>query len=280
MEQNKLIEKKELKEFFDIEKIAAEFFFKKNIVNCLAYRNLYTNIFHTKKLNTKMNLIKIFGLTFLTFIGCGKKVENENLVLEKNEKPTLEIITENFFEENLPKEIVFEGKIKEIKKIKDINGEHIILLTETGEMPSKKIINEDYETDFKIFAYDYLLDKKSNKYDLYWKIQDFITNCEFDLLMGFLNNTFKITDLNKNGIAEIWTMYSMTCTSDVSPSEMKIIMYEGKQKFALRGKSIVNSGIEKLGGDYNLDESFLNAPKEFKDFALKMWNENNKQKFE
>ena len=228
-----------------------------------------------------MNLIKILTVfLFLIFIGCTKKAENENPEIETDEKPTLEIITEKVSEENLPKEIVFEGKLKEITKLKDAEGEHITLLTETGEIPSKKIINQEDETDFKIFAYDYLLDKIDNKYKLNWKIQDYISNCEFDLMMGFLKNTFKITDLNKNGIAEIWTMYSMTCTSDVSPSEMKILMYEGKQKFALRGNSIVNPGTEKIGGDYKLDEKLSKAPGEFKEFALKMWKENNEQKYE
>jgi hypothetical protein len=33
---------------------------------------------------------------------------------------------------------------------------------------------------------------------------------------------------------------------------MKIIMYERKQKFALKGSSIVNLGTEKIGGDYKL----------------------------
>jgi hypothetical protein len=72
----------------------------------------------------------------------------------------------------------------------------------------------------------------------------------------------------------------MTCTSDVSPSEMKIIMHEGKQKYALRGNSIVNPGTEKIGGDYKLNENLSKASKEFKDFALKMWKENNELKYE
>jgi hypothetical protein len=61
---------------------------------------------------------------------------------------------------------------------------------------------------------------------------------------------------------------------------MKIIMYEGKQKFALRGNSIVNPGTEKIGGDYKLDKSLSKAPKEIKEFALKMWKDNNEQKYE
>lgn len=232
-----------------------------------------------------MSHTKSLALLFsVILLSCNHKNENknENKNSEKDieKKESFEILTEKISDKDLPKEIVFEGKLKEITKLKDLNGEHIIILTETGEIPSEKIIAQDYETDFKIFAKDYLFDKKENKYKLNWKIQDFISNCEFDLMMGFLKNTFQITDLDKNGIAEIWTMYSMTCTSDVSPSVMKIIMYEGKQKYALRGSSVVNPGTEKIGGEYKLDENLSKASKEFKNFALKMWKENNEQKYE
>ncbi|MNX74377.1 hypothetical protein D3C86_1058130 [compost metagenome] len=228
-----------------------------------------------------MNNIKFLISSFLLlFVSCNTKTESVKTEKLIGEKTNFEILTEEVSTENLPKEINFDGKLKEITKLKDLNGEHIIVLTETGEIPSKKIIQQEDETDFRIFAYDYSFDKNENKYKLNWEIQDFISNCEFDLMMGFLKNTFKITDLNKNGIAEIWTMYSMTCTSDVSPSKIKIIMYEGKQKFALRGNSIVNPGTEKIGGDYKLDENLSKAPKEIKEFALKMWKENNEQKYE
>jgi hypothetical protein len=226
-----------------------------------------------------MNTIKLLTPFFLlALVSCDKKSENKEKQTE--EKLNFEISSEKISGEKLPNEIAFEGNLKEITKLEDSNGKHIIILTETGEIPSKKIIEQENETDFKIFVYDYLFDKNDNKYKLNWKIKDFISNCEFDLMMGFVKNTFKITDLNKNGIAEIWTMYSMTCTSDVSPSEMKIIMYEGKQKFALRGNSIVNPGTEKIGGDYKLDKSLSKAPKEIKEFALKMWKDNNEQKYE
>ena len=228
-----------------------------------------------------MNIIKLLTSIFLLlFISCNKKSEIVKTEIQTEEKTSFEISIEKISNENLPKEINFEGNLKEITKLKDLNGEHIIILTETGEIPSKKNIELEDETDFKIFANDYIFDKKENKYKLNWKMQDFISNCEFDLMMGFIKNAFKITDLNKNGIAEIWTMYHMTCTSDVSPSEMKIIMYEGKQKYALRGNSVVNTGTEKIGGDYKLGENLSKAPKEFKDFALKMWKENNEQKYE
>ena len=102
-----------------------------------------------------MNNIKLLVSLFLLILfSCNKKIENRNAEKLTGEKESSEILTENISSKNLPKEINFEGKLKEITKLKDSNGEHIIVLTETGEIPSKKIIEQEDETDFKIFVYD------------------------------------------------------------------------------------------------------------------------------
>lgn len=228
-----------------------------------------------------MKKIRFLIVVFASILNsCNKKTENINVAIKTEESLNVKIDTEKISERNLPKEIEFEGNLKKLRILNDLDGEHIILLTETGKIPSKKILNQEDEYDYKIFAYDYLLKKTENKYILNWKTQDFETNCEFDLIMGFLKNTFKITDLDKNGKSEIWIMYQKACVSDVSPIEMKIIMHEGKQKFALRGNSVVNPGDGRIGGEYKIDENFKNAPKEFEEFALKMWKENNLQTYE
>jgi hypothetical protein len=235
-----------------------------------------------------MNIIKLFIFCVLSIllISCNDKINSVDSETQTKENSDFKISSKKTSKEDLPNEITFEGNLKELVKLKDLMGEHIIILTETGEIPSANIIDHDEETDFKIYAYDFILDKNENKYKLNWKIQDFISNCEFDLIMGFVKNTFKITDLNKNGIAEIWTMYKMTCTSDVSPSDLKIIMYEGQKKYAIRGENKVLYGIDDdgkklyMGGEYKIDKSFSDGPNEFLEFAEKMWKENIDQKYD
>lgn len=235
-------------------------------------------IFLTKT-KCKINLTKFLtAFLFVLFVGCTKKAENGNI--ETGEKPSIEIITEKISIENLPQEIIFEGNLVEVTKLNDLDGEHIILLTETEKTPSKQIINIEHEIDKKIFVYDYLLDKAKTNYILNWKIQDFENNCDFDLIIGFLKGTHRFTDLNRNGKAEIWVMYQKGCVSDISPLEMKIIMYEGNKKHALRGTSIIDFGDRKFGGEFKLDENFNKASKDLKTFVLKMWEENRLQKFE
>jgi hypothetical protein len=61
---------------------------------------------------------------------------------------------------------------------------------------------------------------------------------------------------------------------------MKIIMYHGQQKFAMRGQNKVFSGTDDkgkkyyIGGDYKYDKAFADGPKEFLEFAKKLWDKN------
>ncbi|WP_260393539.1 M949_RS01915 family surface polysaccharide biosynthesis protein [Riemerella anatipestifer] len=153
-----------------------------------------------------MNYFKL--LIALVLLSCNtteskkeeKEIPTEGISEKLEKKEKFEISYEKLSDKSIPEGISFEGKVKEVARVEDLQGEHIILLTETGIVPSKKVINADYEKDAKIFVYDYLYDKDENKYKLNWKVQDFILNCEFDLSMNFVKDTFKITDLNHNGI--------------------------------------------------------------------------------
>jgi len=66
----------------------------------------------------------------------------------------------------------------------------------------------------------------------------------------------------------------------VSPSNMKIIMYEGNNKYSMRGENKVQVGSDVndkssfIGGEYKLDVNFKNGPKVFKEYAQNLWKEN------
>jgi hypothetical protein len=82
-------------------------------------------------------------------------------------------------------------------------------------------------------------------------------------------------------MGEVWIMYTTVCHGDVSPGDMKIIMYEGKQKFAMRGHDKVQVSEKDFdGGDYKFDQAFNAGPKAFRDFAVKLWNKNIMQRAE
>lgn len=177
----------------------------------------------------------------------------------------------------LPAGIKYTGKIKEAVRYTDSLGDNIVVTTETGETP-----NKSYPTDARdaaLYAYRYEINGDSVK--RIWRVYDFIENCPLDIEASFIENTFSITDLNKNGVAEVWLMYTTVCHGDVSASTMKVIMYEGTQKFAMRGRNKVRITETRYdGGEYTFDLAFSNGPKEFRDFALKLWNQNLKPRWE
>jgi len=173
----------------------------------------------------------------------------------------------------LSKEIKYNGKLKEIVSWTEPSGEYIAIISKSEE--SKKI-NADAEMEEKtkqVFAVCYLIKKDSVIQK--WKVFDQLTNCPFDITVTFIQNSFQVTDLNNDGVGEVWMLYKLVCRSDVSPSDMKLIMYQGQQKFAMRGKNKVKmSEAEYFGGDYKFDKAFNEGPKVYRDLALKLWNKN------
>jgi hypothetical protein len=177
----------------------------------------------------------------------------------------------------LPKGISYSGKIKTAVRWTDNLGDNIVITTETGDIQSKSGPSDDYR-DASLYAYHFLISEDSVWQT--WRIKDFINECPMDIEANFIQNTFQVTDLNKDGVGEVWLMYIVACRSDVSPADMKIIMHQSSQKFAMRGQTKVEpSKGEFMGGDYKFDKAFNEGPSEFRDFAKKMWRAHIMQKW-
>lgn len=235
-----------------------------------------------------MKKITLLLLSFILFSSCkqDQKVEindTKDAKIEKNKDFVLTV--DKIDSTQFLSSIKYEGFIKNAVRWKDNLGDNIVITTETGYDINKKFKHEfDDSSDAELFAYHYIISGNDAKQT--WKVYDYISDCPVDLVASFVKNTFKITDLNQNGIAEIWLMYKTVCHGDVSPSDMKIIMYEGNQKYAMRGENKVQVGVDDKGkkefegGEFKFDENFKKAPKVFKDYAQKLWNANLIEKWE
>ncbi|MFH6994628.1 M949_RS01915 family surface polysaccharide biosynthesis protein [Flavobacterium sp. FlaQc-48] len=223
-------------------------------------------------------------LLFIVFFSSCKEDKKEDV--QKSETTELDTTTNKDFtltvnkidSTQLPASVKYEGFIKNAVRWKDQLGDNIVITTETGYHINKKFKHEfEDSSDAELFAYHYII--SGNDARQTWKVYDYISDCPVDLVASFVKNTFQITDLNKNGIAETWLMYLTVCHGDVSPSDMKIIMYEGNQKYAMRGENKVEVGVDDngkkqfLGGEYKFDENFKKAPQVFKEFAQKLWKD-------
>jgi len=176
---------------------------------------------------------------------------------------------------SIPKNIQYTGKIVQGVRWTDSTGDNIVILTVTEKTQSKS----DEGSNGSLYAYHFLVSGDSLKQT--WRVYDFVKECSVDMFLYFVDKTFLVTDLNKDGKAEVWIMYKVSCQGDVSPVPMKIIMYQDNKKFAVRGTTKVNvSANEYMGGEYTFDEAFKNAPIEFRQFAEKLWNEHKMEKWE
>lgn len=85
---------------------------------------------------------------------------------------------------------------------------------------------------------------------------------------GEIVKTLEFTDQNgQNSVVR--------CAGDVSPSTMKIIMYEGQKKHALRGKNLLPSMAGYTGepgeGEYRADAAFQKAKPQIRKFGELLW---------
>ena len=187
-------------------------------------------------------------------------------------------------EKALPKGILFEGKFLDAVRWTDSIGDNIVIRTQTGIHINKKFDHENDGRDAEIFAYRYLVEEGNVK--LLWKVYDFIKDCPVDVEAEFFKDTFPVTDLDNDGIAEVWLMYKKVCHGDVSPYDMKIIMYEDSQKYAMRGENKVFGGTDEkgkkhyIGGDYTFDSAFDEGPGVFLAYAKQLWQKNIMQKWD
>lgn len=133
---------------------------------------------------------------------------------------------------------------------------------------------DSYEAEFinrELFAIRYCI--ADGKVKIIWQLEDEVHQCPADMTLEFLGKP-QITDLNNDNSAEVWFIYTLGCRSDVSPVDMKLFMYDGKDKYAIRGTRILryDGQTEFAGGDKKMDAAFYRLSKKYQTFAWKLWN--------
>lgn len=180
---------------------------------------------------------------------------------------SLEIIP--FKGADLPGGVSCRGSLVDGARWRDASGEHIVILCQTGSFKSPAGGRED-ERDAEVYAHRYARAGKS--WRRAWTVRDFERNCPLDLYAAFLPGSLTVTDLDGNGIAEVTFLYRLACRGDVSPSRMKLIMYEGTRKYAVRGVTAMPPEFSfGQRGEMIPDPAFKKAPRAFLEYATARW---------
>ncbi len=165
----------------------------------------------------------------------------------------------------IPGDIQYKGSVTAMAKWEDKLGENLLFVTETAE-------NSNEETRSKeLYGYHFILNDEGAVQ--LWRIYDFIKDCPVDLTLSYMDKSLEITDLDSNGIAESSFIYRMGCKGDVSSDDMKLIMHEGKEKYAIRGiMDMTLNGKLYQKGEMNPDPSYDNVSDSFKEYSISKWN--------
>lgn len=165
-----------------------------------------------------------------------------------------------------------KGQFKQGFRWNDLNGENYLILTETGafETGSRKPHQDvDSDRDAELYAYRFV--NVNGRFSQAWRVTDFVRTCPLDTIAEFLPAT-EITDLDNDGLAEVWVMYKTACRSDVRPATLKLIMYENRQKYAMRGTTRIALPDFSDGGNQTPDAS-LRANRTFLRHAERKWKQ-------
>ena len=204
---------------------------------------------------------------------------------------------------DIPVSIKVKGKIQAAWKWTDKQGDNILITTHVEPYDDKRK-NEYGEEGQTAELHAVLFLKKGDRYENIWMLNDEEKSCPFDITCAFIENSTTITDLDKDGFAEVKLQYSLACRSDVSPATMKIMIYENGEKYSLSGlmwlpyspdfkydvteKDVNLENVPKLKdeteemlrsfGRYQSEKDFTKAPSEFLTFARTEWLKYSKEK--
>lgn len=161
-----------------------------------------------------------------------------------------------------------DGKFVNSKKVngKMILGEYVGGKTDTIWAP---------EAEYRlkgIFTYHYVIDKKDTLRTL-WKNIDQVTECSYkNINANYLSKPI-ITDIDKDGSAEVWFVYQLGCRdNNKTPLVVKIVLYIGKESYVFKGTQIIQDGEKTIGGEVKPDKAFENLSQAYRDYALALWD--------
>ena len=146
--------------------------------------------------------------------------------------------------------IAVPGKLVRALHITDGAGEHFLVLSsQTG--PSHRQPEEaDARTDLVAGYYS----RGPSRWVREWAIMDGVDCPVLDHHALFFPGHVTVTDLDQNGMAEVTVAYKLFCGGGIDDDDLKVILRQGAQKFAMRGRTrSVMPGGETSGGEAAYD---------------------------
>ncbi len=220
--------------------------------------------------------ILFFFVIISAFVFSCKNIDNENKSEVSNDSTAVSDVAD-FEIMEFDKEVV--GKLSDIQgdfvkgyKWKDKAGLNLLIFTRATDLKSWNDPDCEGCGDQYVYLKAYHFAGTESNYSLVRLVQD--ANQEgcgdppFGLESDFVYEAISLTDLDKDGYAEVTFMYYCLCASEFSSIPFKLIMLENGEKYAIRGETgLPGNGVAP---EKNID--FGNAPKELTEYANQQWD--------
>jgi hypothetical protein len=93
-----------------------------------------------------------------------------------------------------------------------------------------------------------------------WQIEQETTCAGLDLDVDFYTDVSDVSDLNKDGVAEVTVASHAFCGGGIDPHDIAIEMREGQAVYSITGQSLITpAGEEPFGGEREDSASLKNA---------------------
>lgn len=153
-------------------------------------------------------------------------------------------------------QIGVNGALVMARRIVDRAGEHLLVVSRLAGPSSAPRATPGATERIDLFAALYT--RKDKAWPQAWIIQDKVDCPGLDASAEFFSEYITVTDLDKNGIAEVSVPYKLSCGGGIDANTLKVILRQGAQKLALRGTTLRNARMEAhYGGDMAFDPALL-----------------------
>ncbi len=153
-------------------------------------------------------------------------------------------------------QIGVKGALVMARRIVDRAGEHLLVVSRLAGPSSAPRATPGATERIDLSAALYT--RKDNAWPQAWIIQDKVDCPGLDSGAEFFSEYITVTDLDKNGIAEVTVPYKLSCGGGIDANTLKVILRQGVQKLALRGTTLRNTKMEAhYGGEMAFDPALL-----------------------
>ncbi len=165
----------------------------------------------------------------------------------------------------VPTSVKTKGTVNHAIEWSDKQGRNIVTFTAIDKK------TDGYVTGRRLHIYHDVVDREGSR--RLRVVKDGVNECEFDVHAKIVKEAIGVTDLDGDGINEVTFAYLTTCTSDVSPQTLKLLLMEDGAKYIIRGTNRIHMGEGQLdGGEKKVDPTVTKGPPAFARHLEMLWN--------